>query len=234
MYKYRAEITKGEEIRYISHLDYASVIERAIRRAKLPAAYSEGFNPHIKMAFASALGLGVISDAEYMDFELTKQLCQPEVFEKLSRTLPPGIQLRRLKPVKEPKACQGKKHKALMAEVEEAVYELYVPLVGDWDKAVEAVKAFNGAAEAVFHRVTPKKTRDIEVKQYMLQPVQVAMSGAQLKLTMDIAITQTGSVKSGEILSLLVEQYGLPGDMGKALIKRVAMRGQGKNLIDLV
>ena len=42
MYKYRAEITKGEEIRYISHLDYAGVMERAIRRAKLPAAYSEG------------------------------------------------------------------------------------------------------------------------------------------------------------------------------------------------
>ena len=54
MYKYRAEITKGEEVRYISHLDYAGVIQRAICRAHLPAAYSEGFNPHMKMAFASA------------------------------------------------------------------------------------------------------------------------------------------------------------------------------------
>ena len=55
MFKYRAKITKGTEIRYISHLDYAGVMERAIRRAKLPAAYSEGFNPHLKLAFASAL-----------------------------------------------------------------------------------------------------------------------------------------------------------------------------------
>ena len=62
MYKYRAEITKGEEVRYISHLDYAGVIQRAICRAHLPAAYSEGFNPHMKMAFASALAMGVTSD----------------------------------------------------------------------------------------------------------------------------------------------------------------------------
>ena len=105
MYKYRAEITKGEEIRYISHLDYAGVMERAIRRAKLPAAYSEGFNPHIKIAFASALSLGVISDAEYMDFELTKPLCQPEVFDRLSKALPLGVKLLRLKEVPEPKRC---------------------------------------------------------------------------------------------------------------------------------
>ena len=90
MYKYRAEITKGEEVRYISHLDYAGLIERAIRRAKLPAAYSEGFNPHMKIAFASALAVGVTSDAEYMDFELTQQLCQPEVFDKLNKKLLPN------------------------------------------------------------------------------------------------------------------------------------------------
>ena len=67
MAKLRLEITKGEEIRYISHLDYASAIERAIIRAKLPAAYSEGFNPHMKLSFASALAVGVTSQAEYME-----------------------------------------------------------------------------------------------------------------------------------------------------------------------
>ncbi|MGL6016188.1 MAG: DUF2344 domain-containing protein [Selenomonadaceae bacterium] len=41
MSNFRLEITKGEEIRYISHLDYASLMERAVRRAKLPVAYSE-------------------------------------------------------------------------------------------------------------------------------------------------------------------------------------------------
>ena len=52
MIKYRLEITKGEPIRYISHLDFASLMQRAICRAHLPAAYSEGFNPHMKISFA--------------------------------------------------------------------------------------------------------------------------------------------------------------------------------------
>lgn len=234
MYKYRAEITKGEEIRYISHLDYAGVMERAIRRAKLPAAYSEGFNPHIKIAFASALSLGVISDAEYMDFELTKPLCQPEVFDRLSKALPPGVKLLRLKEVPEPKPCKGKKHKALMAEVQEAEYELYLPLTGDWQEAVQAVEAYNKAPEAMVHRVTPKTDKMIETKQYMLKPVKLSMAGDLLKLYMDIAITQSGSVKPGEILKLLQVEYNLPVDEPKVLIKRISMKGQGKALIDLV
>ncbi len=234
MYKYRAQLTKGDEIRYISHLDYAGVMERAIRRAKLPAAYTEGFNPHLKMSFASPLSLGVTSDAEYMDFELTKPLCQPEIFDKLAAALPPGIRLIRLKPVKEPKPCQGKKHKALMAEVEQGIYEVAAPLIGDWDTAVKAVDRYNRASEVNYHRVTPKKTRDIEVKQYMREPVKIGMRGDWVKLTMNISITQTGSIKPAEILELLHNEFGLPVALGRALINRSRLMGQGKDLIDLV
>ena len=58
--KLRMQITKDRDIRFISHLEYVRTIERAIRRAKLPAAYSEGFNPHLKFSLASALGVGVV------------------------------------------------------------------------------------------------------------------------------------------------------------------------------
>ena len=71
---YRGLITKGEELRYVSHLDYANLFVRACKRAGLPMAYSEGFNPHMKVAFASALSLGAASDAEYVDFEMTEEL----------------------------------------------------------------------------------------------------------------------------------------------------------------
>ena len=57
--KLRMQITKDKDIRFISHLEYVRTIGRAIRRAKLPAAYSEGFNPHLKFSLASALGVGV-------------------------------------------------------------------------------------------------------------------------------------------------------------------------------
>ena len=62
--------TKSEQVRFVSHLDLMRAMQRAIARAGLPAAYSEGFHPHMIMSFAMALPVGAFSRAEYMDFEL--------------------------------------------------------------------------------------------------------------------------------------------------------------------
>ena len=124
MIKYRLEITKGEPIRYISHLDFASLMQRAICRAHLPAAYSEGFNPHMKISFASALSVGITSDAEYMDLELKKDICQPELFDKLSKALPPGVRLLKARQI-------DMRAKALMSIVDEASYSIVLPCQDD-------------------------------------------------------------------------------------------------------
>ena len=76
--KLRLKITKDKSIRFISHLEYVRTIERAIRRAKLPAAYSEGFNPHLKFSLASALGVGVVSYAEFCEIELAEPMTAEE------------------------------------------------------------------------------------------------------------------------------------------------------------
>ena len=62
---------KTESARYISHLDVQRTLQRAFRRAKLPLRFSEGFNPHPELSFASALATGTTSDAEWFDVELT-------------------------------------------------------------------------------------------------------------------------------------------------------------------
>lgn len=226
LYKYRAEITKGSALRYVSHLDYANLFLRAFDRAGLPMAYSEGFNPHMKVSFASALSLGVISEAEYMDFELTRPICQPEVFDRLKEQLPPGAELRELREV------HGKLP-ALMSQADEARYTLTVPYDGDEAAAVQAVRAYNEAKEAIWHRVTPKKKREIETKQYMKKPVQVKMMADGLQLFMDIIITQSGSVKPVEVLCVICQQFGLAADPTQALITRNGLFGQGKRLIEL-
>lgn len=68
--RFRVTFRKGERVRYISHLDVLRYWERAIRRAGLPLAYSQGFTPHPKIAFASPLPLGFIGEAEIMDVTL--------------------------------------------------------------------------------------------------------------------------------------------------------------------
>ena len=227
LYAYRAEVTKGEALRYVSHLDYANLFLRAFDRAKLPMAYSEGFNPHMKVAFASALSLGVTSEAEYMDFELTRPVCQSEVFDRLRAQLPAGAELRALRPI------EGK-HKALMAEVDEGTYRVRVPYAGDVAAAERAVRAYNAATSAVWHRVTPKKKREIETKAYLLRPVAYRMEGDTLVLSMDISITPAGSVKPIEILGAMAESFGLAADPAQAKIERTGLFGNGRKLIDLV
>ncbi len=228
LYGYRAEITKGEALRYISHLDYAAVFEHAFLRSKLPIAWSEGFNPRMKLSFASALAVGVTSEAEYMDFELTKPLCQPEVFDRLRAQLPSGAELLRLKEHGE------KRQPALMSLADCASYELRIPYGGTREEAEAALKAFRKEPEIWYLRVTPKKRREIEVKQYVSTPMEAVVADGELVLSMEIAITSTGSVKPGEILELLAEQFGLAVKPAQARIHRKALMGRGKNLLELM
>ena len=66
--------TKEAPVRFVSHLDLQRLFQRAFRRAKLPLAYSQGFNPHPLVAFATALSVGFTSEGEYLDLTLTEDV----------------------------------------------------------------------------------------------------------------------------------------------------------------
>ena len=232
IYWYRARVTKDAAVRFVSHLEYADVFVKAFDRAKLPMAYSSGFNPHMKLAFGSALAVGVSSEAEYMDFALKKPLAQPEVFDRLSAQLPPGVRVLALRPVRG-------KHIALMAQAAAADYRVRVPLLGDPTAAAQAAQqalvAFRAAPEVFVTRVTPKKTRRKEIKQYLKGPLTVSLADSVLTLSLTTRIfKEAGSVKPSEILAVLVESFGLPVRVAEADIHRTALTGGGKDLIDLV
>lgn len=65
-------ISKGEELRFLGHLDMLRTMERAVIRSGIPIAFSEGFNPHMKIAFDAALGVGVTADPLYLEMKLEK------------------------------------------------------------------------------------------------------------------------------------------------------------------
>ena len=225
LFVYRGLITKGEELRYVSHLDYANLFVRACKRAELPMAYSEGFNPHMKVAFASALSLGAASDAEYVDFEMTEELAAPIVMERLSKHLPRGAQIVRLKILKG-------KHKALMADVDEARYRIVLAYTGALEAVRESVHRYNEADTAVWERVTPKKSRTIETKAYIKTPVSFQLENGRLIFWMNLVVTPQGSVKPIEILSLMVRDFDLPVDPNEAYVTRIGLFADGIALID--
>ncbi len=93
MYKILCKYTKTGNLKFISHLDILRLMQRAICRAKLPAKYSEGFNPHIKIAFGFPLSLGVESIGEYFELELTEKLDIEKIVDALNNVLPNKIRI---------------------------------------------------------------------------------------------------------------------------------------------
>ena len=93
MYKVICKYTKTGDLKFISHLDILRLMQRAICRAKLPAKYSEGFNPHIKIAFGFPLSLGVESIGEYFELELTEYVQIEKLVDALNSVLPNKIKI---------------------------------------------------------------------------------------------------------------------------------------------
>ena len=78
---------------YISHLDVNRLMTRAVRRAKLPMWYTEGFNPHPYIAFALPLPLGQSSESEFMDIRVTGDMTDDEIVARLREVMPQGIEI---------------------------------------------------------------------------------------------------------------------------------------------
>lgn len=217
MVKLRMKITKEKEIRFIAHLDYARAIERAVRRANLPASYSEGFNPHMKIAFASALGVGVASEAEYVDLELKREVAINDVIAKLAGQLPPGIKLKQAKYI-------SLSSPALMASVNLAEYSVDVSLGAETDKLAiaDCVEKFNQAKEVRFVRNSPKGYREIRVKEYV-NHLSYKIKEAQLNINFTCKITPQGTIKPSEVIECLVNSFGLPIDKDAVSIYRMGL-----------
>jgi len=89
----RLKFSRGDEVKYIAHLSLMRLWERALRRAGIPLAYSEGFNPHPKLSLAAPLPIGVTSEAELMDIILKKPFSPYSLIRDTAKQLPPGIDM---------------------------------------------------------------------------------------------------------------------------------------------
>lgn len=95
----RITFSKGDSARYISHLDVARAWERALRRAGMPVAYSQGFHPHPKIVFAAALALGYTASAEMLDVVFARPMPPRQVIRGLRPQLPAGLEVVEVAPI---------------------------------------------------------------------------------------------------------------------------------------
>ena len=85
------QFQKGDIVRHLGLLDLQRTMQRALRRSGLPIAYSNGFNPHIVMSFASALSSGIPGDAELLDVSLSGEATAEACMAAMNRVLPPAL-----------------------------------------------------------------------------------------------------------------------------------------------
>lgn len=90
---------RGDELKYISHLDIMRLWHRALRRAGMPLAYSQGFNPQPRIAIAAPLAIEVTSEGELMDLYLDRKVSLDFFARTVGQQLPSGINIRGVKEV---------------------------------------------------------------------------------------------------------------------------------------
>ena len=99
MHRLRLKFSRGEQLKFLSHLDLMRLWERAFRRAGLELAYSEGFSPHPRISLAAPLAVGITSVAELMDVFLSRRIADGLFIQKVSPQLPDGIGIMQILPV---------------------------------------------------------------------------------------------------------------------------------------
>jgi radical SAM-linked protein len=98
-HRYRARYTKTGRMRFLSHLELSRTVMRAFRRAAVPLAHTEGFHPMPRLAFASALAVGVESRGDFLDFESTERRDPAALLSALNAGLPEGLRVAEIAPV---------------------------------------------------------------------------------------------------------------------------------------
>jgi radical SAM-linked protein len=157
MQRLRLKFSRGEELKFLSHLDLMRLWERALRRAGLPLAYSEGFTPHPQIALAAPLLVGVTSDVELMDVSLSRWISPQSFVAQIEKQLPPGIALLEVWPV-------GPKIPSLQSQVRFVEYRVALETEKECQEVEAALKSFLSKKELPWHH-----DRDTGARYYDLR-----------------------------------------------------------------
>lgn len=183
IFSYRVRFSKTGKMRFLSHHDLMRLFERALRRTGLPLRMTEGYNPHPVIAFPTALGLGIESVDEILEFELTSWTSPKGIEKALGEQLPEGVG------VVSAEAFDRKQRSA----VNFVEYEASCP--GQLEGVGDRIKAFLALKECPVERVSDKGSKTVEIRQYVL-----ALDAEKDLLYLRIRITDQGTAKPEEVL----------------------------------
>ena len=183
IFSYRVRFTKTGKMRFLSHHDLMRLFERALRRTGLPLRMTEGYNPHPVIAFPTALGLGIESLDEILEFELTSWTSPKGIEKLLGEQLPEGVTVATAE-------AFDRKQRSFVNFVE---YEASCP--GQFEGLADRIRAFLALKECPVERVSDKGSKTVEIRQYVM-----ALDAESDRLYLRIRVTDQGTAKPEEVL----------------------------------
>jgi radical SAM-linked protein len=182
----RFRFRKAGDLRLVSHHDLLRCLERMLRRAGLPFASTEGFNPKPRLTFALSLPLGVVGCDEVLDLELRQELSPNEVRERLARQAPAGLEIL---------SAERVPRKARLG-VRSLVYRVGLP-AGRAAAVRERAAAVLADTACWIERTRPERRR-LDVRPF-LRDLRVTPDA----LEMHLWVTAAGTARPDELLELL-------------------------------
>jgi len=153
--QYRVWHSKAQGSAYLSQLELQAVLDRALRRAAMPLAFSQGFHPMPLLSFGRALPVGVESQAEWFALTLHEALPPQEVADRLRPLLPPGMNVMRVEPVE-----KSRRTEQAVAEA----FTLRMPTEDETSAAASCFADFAELPERMFTRDTKKGPRTADIR----------------------------------------------------------------------
>ena len=192
---------KRGRMRFASHRDVARAMERGVRKAGIPVAYSAGFSPHPRISYSGGAPTGSASEAEYLELAVTRR-CEPDdIGRRLDAALPDGIDV--IEVVEADGSASG-------PQLEASAWEVALPGVAH-EAAASAVAAFLAAPAAEVRRLTTKGMRVLDARAAVIslgcEPGTAQGTGG---VVVSMALRQlTPTVRPEDVLSALRDQSGL-------------------------
>lgn len=165
--RYLIKFTKESNIKFISHLDLMRTIQKVVRRAELPAKYSQGFNPHMALSIAQPLSVGVYSTGEYMDLILTEEVNEQEIIDRLNETSASGIRFISATRIPETKPNEKKMPQA-MALIDACRYTVKISYL-NVDGLEEEIKSLLEEKEWNSVKKSKKGEKEVNLKEFIFE-----------------------------------------------------------------
>lgn len=183
IFAFRVRFSKTGRMRFLSHHDLMRLFERGFRRTELPLRMTEGYNPHPILAFPTALGLGIESADEILEFELTSWVSPRQIETRLREQLPEGVGITSAEAFDHKKRCY----------VDYVEYEALCPELPE--DLGGRVQAFLALKECPVERKSDKGSKMVDVRKYAL-----AVEGEGGRVYLRIRVTDQGTAKPEEVL----------------------------------